>query len=98
MAIPYTIKSFLPGRISINSEFLKYVDYSEEVITEFIINNYRAKHARLNKKTGTLTVEYDPNSFHTEALLETLNNATLESILQSLSVIANGRGGRRGTF
>lgn len=98
MAIPYKIKSFLPGRISINSEFLKYVDFSDEIITEFIINNYRAKHAKLNKRTGTLTVEYDPDSFDTKALFETLNNVTPELIFQSLSAIENGRGEKKETF
>jgi Cu2+-exporting ATPase len=95
MAIPYNIKCIFPGRISIKSEFLKYVYVQEDTISEYILENYNVSEVKANKKTGTVTIEYNPEKFDPDELFKTLDNTSPDKILESLSSLENGRGEKR---
>jgi Cu2+-exporting ATPase len=95
MAIPYNIKSMLPGRVSVKSELLRYVSVSEDTITEYILENYNVSEARANKKTGTLTIEYSPEQFDPRELFKALDNTSPDQILESLTILENGRGQKK---
>jgi hypothetical protein len=92
MAIPYNIKSMLPGRISVKSELLRYVSVPEDTIVEYILKNYNVSRARANKRAGTLTIEYSPGQFDPSELFKALDNASPDQILRSLTDLEN-RGG-----
>lgn len=92
MAIPYNIKSMLPGRISLKSELLRYVSVSEDAINEYIIGNYNVSSARANKNAATLTIEYDPEIFDPRELFKALDRGDPYEIRKSLAAIENGRG------
>lgn len=90
MAIPYDVKSMLPGRLSLKSELLRYVSVSEDTITEYILENYKVNGARANKRAGTLTIEYSPEQFDPFELFKALDNADPDQILESLRTLENG--------
>jgi hypothetical protein len=95
MAIPYNIKSLLPGRVSLQSELLRYVSVSEDTIAEYILENYNVSDARANKKAGTLTIEYSPEHFDPSELFKELDNSSPDQILKSLSILENGQGEKK---
>ena len=95
MAIPYNIKSMLPGRVSLKSELLRYVSVSEDTISEYILENYNVSGARANKKAGTLTIQYSPEQFDPRDLFQALDNASPDQILESLMTLENGRGEKK---
>ena len=92
MAIPYNIRSMLPGRVSLKSELLRYVSVSEDTISEYILENYNVSGARANKNAGTLIIEYNPEIFDPRELFMALDSASPEHILHSLAALENGRG------
>ncbi len=95
MAIPYNIKSMLPGRVSLRSEFLRYVSVSEDTIVEYILENYKVTAARANKNAGALTIEYNPEQFDPRELFKALDSASPDQILESLAAIENGSGEKK---
>lgn len=91
MAIPYTINSFLSGRLQIKSEFFKYIHVSEFTIENYFKNYFKGvKKVKVSKKTGRLTLEYDKESFNPIGFFEFLNNISSETILEILSNAENG--------
>lgn len=95
MAIPYDIKSMLPGRVSVKSELLRYVSVSEDTISEYILENYNVSGARANKKAGTLTIEFSPEQFDPRELFKALDSANPDQIIESLTALENGRGEKK---
>ncbi len=95
MAIPYNIKSMLPGRVSLRSELLRYVSVSEDTISEYILVNYNVTAARANKNAGALTIEYNPEQFDPRELFKALDSASPDQILESLAAIENGSGEKK---
>ena len=94
MPIPYSIKSLLPGRLQVKSLFLKYVDVSEDTVKAFFLRREGVERVRVNKKTGSLTLEFDSKKFSLKQFFEELNNASPEHIIQVLSLVENGKGKR----
>ena len=95
MAIPYNIKSMLPGRVSLKSELLRYVSVSEDTISEYILENYNVSGARANKNAATLIIEYNPEQFDPRELFKALDSASPDQILESLTTLENGRGEKK---
>ncbi len=94
MPIPYSIKSLLPGRLQVKSLFLKYVDVSEDTVKAFFLKREGVERVKVNKKTGSLTLEFDSKKFKLEQFFDELNNASPELIMQVLSLVENGNGKR----
>ncbi|MGH7889566.1 MAG: hypothetical protein ACRENF_03345, partial [Thermodesulfobacteriota bacterium] len=92
MAIPYSIKSLLPGRVQINSVFLKYVGVPEETINDFILKQEGTLNVKASKKTGNLTIVYDVKKFNPGMFLKILDDATPELMQHVLSQAQNGNG------
>ncbi|MGE5444615.1 MAG: hypothetical protein ACM3SR_08450, partial [Ignavibacteriales bacterium] len=85
MAIPYTIKSLLPGRFQIKSEFFKYIPVSEDAVSHFINQRKGVSRVKISKKTGNLTVEYEPEEFDAREFFNILDTATPHLIATALS-------------
>lgn len=85
MAIPYQLVSLFPGRFKIKSEFFKHIPVSEEGVNRFISQQYGVTRVKLNKKTGSITVEYLPNVFNPGELFNLLDQATPEMISLALA-------------
>ncbi len=85
MAIPYTVKSLLPGRFQIKSEFFKYIPVSEGAVSHFISQRKGVSRVKISKKTGNLTVEYEPKEFNPEEFFNVLDTATPQLISMALS-------------
>lgn len=90
MAIPYSIQSLLPGRLQIRSDFFKYVGVPEDNIRIFFGQKEGVSKVKISKKTGNLTVEYEPSKFDLREFLNTLDNASFEHVVKALSEVKNG--------
>jgi Cu2+-exporting ATPase len=89
MAIPYSIKSLLPGRVQIKSEFIKYIPVSEGTVSHFISQQDGISRVKVSKKTGNLTIEYEPRQFDIKEFFNALDNASPNAIVQILSDAEN---------
>ncbi len=85
MAIPYVVKSLLPGRFQIKSEFFKYIPVSEDAVSHFVSQKKGVSKVKISKKTGNLTVEYEPNEFNPGEFFNILDTATPQLIATALS-------------
>lgn len=85
MAIPYIVKSLLPGRFQIKSEFFKYIPVSEDAVSHFIRQRKGISKVKISKKTGNLTIEYEPNEFNPGEFFNILDTATPQLIATALS-------------
>ena len=91
MAIPYKINSFLEGRIQIKSDFFKYIHISQKAIEDYFKNHFKGiKKIKVSKKTGRITIEYNPDIFDVKEFFYFLNTASPETILEMLSEAENG--------
>jgi len=90
MAIPYKINSFLEGRIQVKSDLLRYVHVSQEGIENYFKSNFKGiKKIKVSKKTGRITVEYDPNTFDLKGFFHFFDTYSPETILDILSEAEN---------
>ncbi|HEX3033761.1 MAG TPA: heavy metal translocating P-type ATPase, partial [Thermodesulfobacteriota bacterium] len=92
MAIPYDVKSLMPGRFQIKSEFFKYISVSEDGIRNFFIQKEGVSKVKISKKTGNLTIEYEPKKFDLGEFFKTFDTATPEYVIRILSEAENGNG------
>ncbi len=77
----FDIKHKSYGRIRVNSFYLKYIDVSEDTIESFIKSQDGIIDAKLNKTTGSLSIEYDPDKIFIEEFIELINNTPIDVIL-----------------
>ncbi|MGH7802462.1 MAG: heavy metal translocating P-type ATPase [Thermodesulfobacteriota bacterium] len=90
MAIPYSIRSQLLGRVQIKSEFLKYIPVSEDTVKHFLKQKKGISGVKASKKTGNLTIEYEPKEFNPEEIFNILDNASPKIVIEALSELENG--------
>lgn len=90
MAIPYSVKSLLPGRFQIKSEFFKYIPASEDAVSHFITQKKGVSRVKISKKTGNLTVVYEPKEFNPREFFTILDTATPQLIATALSEVEKG--------
>ncbi len=81
----YKVEHHIPGRIRISSLYLKHIDIPQENIESFIKSQEGILDAKLNKKAGSLTIEYDPQKIYIEEFLELLEDTPVNFILDLLS-------------
>ncbi len=93
MAIPYSIKSLLPGRFQIKSEFFKHIPVSEDAVRHFISQKKGVSKVKISKKTGNLTLEYEPKTFDPGEFFNILDTATPQFIAMALSQAENAVNG-----
>jgi heavy metal translocating P-type ATPase len=92
MAIPYDVKSLMPGRFQIKSEFFKYISVSEDGIRNFFIQKEGVSKVKISKKTGNLTIEYEPKKFDLGEFFKTFDTGTPKYVIRVLSEAENGNG------
>jgi Cu2+-exporting ATPase len=89
MAIPYIIKSQLPGRVQIKSEFFKYIPVSESTVKHFLSQRKGISNVKASKKTGNLTIEYEPKEFNPDEVFAILDNASPKLVVEALFELEN---------
>lgn len=77
----FEIKHKSYGRIRINSFYLKYLDVSEEAIESFIKSQDGILDVKLNKITGSLSIQYEPDKICIEEFLEIIKSTPIDVIL-----------------
>ncbi len=77
----FEIKHKTYGRIRVNSFYLKYIDVSKDVIESFIKSQDGITDVKLNKTTGSLSIEYDPNKICIEEFIELISSTPVNVIL-----------------
>ncbi|SNR61879.1 heavy metal translocating P-type ATPase [Desulfurobacterium atlanticum] len=86
MSLPYKIVSFMEGRVQVKSDFFKYICVSEAGIESYIKSHFSGViSVKVSKKTGRVTVEYDPASFDVKEFFSFLASITSETVLDMLS-------------
>ncbi|MEM4409870.1 MAG: hypothetical protein QXI19_14120, partial [Candidatus Caldarchaeum sp.] len=84
MAIPYVLSHFTPGRVKIRSLHLKYADYDEGALRAHLENGDGVRSVRVNKKTGSLTIEYDPRLYDPNLAFSFFADLTPQCLVETL--------------
>ncbi len=85
MPIPYKIKRLSYGKITVSSYLLRHPVLGKDTVEEYFLRFNGVIKVRCRKSSGSLTLEYNPDTFNLIEFINFLESSSLELFLEELS-------------
>ncbi|MFN3813622.1 MAG: heavy metal translocating P-type ATPase [Aquificaceae bacterium] len=85
MPLPYKIKRLSRGKITVSSYLFRHPGLGKDTLERYFLGFNGVMKARCRKSSGSLSLEYNPDTFDLIEFINFLQNSSLELFLEELS-------------